>query len=282
MNFDINLEKITEVAQGLLVEYSFRLIGAIAIFLVGKFAVNIILNIVIRLLKKSKLEDTLLLFIKNITRAMLLTVVIVAALDYLGVQTASLVAIMGAAGLAVGLALQGSLSNFGAGVLIIIFRPFKIGDFIDSAGVKGKVAEINIFTTELTTPDNKMVIIPNSKIIGDPITNFSAKGERRIDFVFGIGYDDDILKAKNILTEIIEGDERILKDPAVTIGVLELGDSSVNFAVRPWVKLADYWDVHFDITEKVKLRFDEEGISIPYPQRDVHIYQADAPDSEKK
>jgi small conductance mechanosensitive channel len=205
-----------------------------------------------------------------------MTFIIISALGALGVQTASFIAIIGAAGLAVGFALQGSLANFASGVMLIIFRPFKSGDYVEAGGTSGSVEAIQIFNTTLKTPDNKKVIVPNSQITGDKIVNYSAMDKRRIDLVFGIGYDDNIRQAKEILEKIITEDSRILKDPAPVIAVLELGDSSVNFAVRPWVNTADYWAVYFDITEKVKLTFDENNISIPYPQTDVHIHQVTA------
>jgi small conductance mechanosensitive channel len=175
--------------------------------------------------------------------------------------------------LAVGLALQGSLANFAAGFLLIMFRPFKVGDFIEGAGVMGTVESLQIFTTQLRTPDNKKIIIPNASLTGDNIVNWSATGTRRVDMVFGIGYDDDIDRAKQVINEIIAADERILKDPKPQVAVSELADSSVNFVARPWVKTGDYWSVFFDTTEAVKKRFDAEGISIPYPQSDVHVYQ---------
>jgi small conductance mechanosensitive channel len=203
----------------------------------------------------------------------LLTFVILAALSQIGIQTTSFIAVIGAAGLAVGLALQGSLANFAAGFLLIMFRPFKVGDFIEGAGVMGTVESLQIFTTQLRTPDNKKIIIPNASLTGDNIVNWSATGTRRVDMVFGIGYDDDIDRAKQVINEIIAADERILKDPKPQVAVSELADSSVNFVARPWVKTGDYWSVFFDTTEAVKKRFDAEGISIPYPQSDVHVYQ---------
>ena len=203
----------------------------------------------------------------------LLVFVVLAALGQLGIQTTSFIAVIGAAGLAIGLALQGSLSNFAAGFLMIIFRPFKVGDYIEGAGVAGTVETIHIFTTQLLTPDNKTVIIPNASLTADNITNYSAKGTRRVDFVFGIGYGDDIDKAKKIMADILAKDERIFKDPVPKIALVELADSSVNFVVRPWVKVEDYWDVYFDTTENIKKSFDAEGISIPFPQHDVHVYQ---------
>lgn len=203
----------------------------------------------------------------------LLTFIIIAALATLGVQTTSFIAVIGAAGLAIGFALQGSLSNFAAGVMIIIFRPFKVGDYVEVGGASGTVEAIHIFSTIVNTPDNKKIIIPNSRVSGDTITNYSANDIRRVDLVVGVSYGDDIRKAKQILEKILSEEQRILKDPPFTIGVMELGDSSVNFAVRPWVKTSDYWAVYFDLTERVKTTFDENGISIPFPQRDIHLFQ---------
>ncbi|MGD9331048.1 MAG: mechanosensitive ion channel, partial [Desulfobacterales bacterium] len=218
-------------------------------------------------------DPTLQTFVGNMVYYALLTFVILAALSQIGIQTTSFIAVIGAAGLAVGLALQGSLANFAAGFLLIMFRPFKVGDFIEGAGVMGTVESLQIFTTQLRTPDNKKIIIPNASLTGDNIVNWSATGTRRVDMVFGIGYDDDIDRAKQVINEIIAADERILKDPKPQVAVSELADSSVNFVARPWVKTGDYWSVFFDTTEAVKKRFDAEGISIPYPQSDVHVYQ---------
>ena len=203
----------------------------------------------------------------------LLTFVVIAALAQLGIQTTSFIAIIGAAGLAVGLALQGALANFAAGFLMIIFRPFKTGHYIEGAGVAGVVEEIHVFTTQLRTPDNKTVIIPNAKLMGDNIINYSAKETRRVDLLIGVSYTDDLQKVRKVLQGILEKDDRVLKDPAPMIAVKEFADSSVNFVVRVWVKTENYWDVYFDTTENVKKRFDAEGISIPFPQRDVHLYE---------
>lgn len=256
--------------------YGTKIIGAIAILVLGRIGVGIFTSIVGRLMKKAKVDPTLTKFITSMSKIALMTFVIISALGALGVQTASFIAIIGAAGLAVGFALQGSLANLASGVMLIIFRPFKSGDYVEAGGTSGSVESVQIFNTTLKTPDNKKVIVPNSQITGDKITNYSAMDKRRIDFVFGIGYDDNIKTAKGILEKIIAEDNRILKDPAPVIAVLELGESSVNFAVRPWVNTADYWPVYFDITEKVKLTFDENNISIPYPQSDVHIHQVTA------
>jgi small conductance mechanosensitive channel len=203
----------------------------------------------------------------------LLTFVVLAAINQIGVQTTSFIAIIGAAGLAIGLALQGSLANLAAGVLIILFRPYKVGDYIEGGGVAGTVEEVQIFTTILKTPDNKTIIVPNGQIMGGTITNFSAMAERRIDLVVGVGYDADLDKTRQVLTDLLSADQRILEEPATLIGVVELADSSVNLVVRPWVKTADYWSVYFDLNERIKKRFDVEGITIPFPQRDVHVYE---------
>ncbi len=261
----MNSEELMAKAQEWIALYGLKLVAAILILVIGRIVAKLIKKLITRLMERGNVDKTLIAFTVNLVYALLMTFVIIAALGQLGVQTASFVAIIGAAGLAVGLALQGSLSNFAAGVLMIIFKPFKVGDFIDAAGTAGIVEEIGIFTTQLKTPDNKQIIIPNSSVTGGNITNFSAKETRRVDFVFGVGYGDDLKKVKQVLQDIVDADERILKDPAPTIGLLELGDSSVNFAVRPWVKGADYWAVYFDIMEQVKVRFDEEGITIPFP-----------------
>jgi small conductance mechanosensitive channel len=253
--------------------YGTKIIGAIAILVLGRIAVGVVARIVRKLMVRANTDETLAKFVVSLARIALMTFVIIAALGTLGVQTASFVAVIGAAGLAVGFALQGSLANFASGIMLIIFKPFKVGDFVEAGGTAGVVEAIKIFNTQFKTPDNKKVIVPNSQITGGIITNFSANETRRVDMVFGIGYDDDIKKAKQILERIMGEDERILKDPAATVAVSELADSSVNFAVRPWVKTADYWAVYFDITEKVKLTFDREGISIPFPQTDVHLHQ---------
>lgn len=248
---------------------------AVAIFVIGKILITVILGLVGKILKRSKMDNMLINFILAIANAVLLLVVIVAALDSLGVDTTSLIAIVGAAGLAIGLSLQDSLKNFAAGVMLLLFKPFKEGDFVEVAGVSGIVEKIAIFTSVMRSADNRELIIPNGSIYSDVITNFSARETRRVDMVFGIGYDADLRQAKQLLVDIISEDARILKDPDVVIAVSELADSSVNFIVRPWVNSADYWGVLWDTTEKVKLRFDEAGVSIPYPQMDVHLHKQD-------
>lgn len=252
--------------------YGWNVIGAIAILFFGRIVVGILTGVFKRLMTKAEVDQTLAKFVSSITKIALMTFVIIAALGTLGVQTASFVAIIGAAGLAVGFALQGSLSNFASGVMLIIFRPFKAGDYIEGGGTAGVVESIQIFNTILKTPDNKQVIVPNSGMTGGNIINYSAKEIRRVDLVFGIGYGDDIKAAKETLEKIVKGHKLVLQDPAPTIAVSELGDSSVNFVVRPWVKTPDYWTVVFDITEEVKLTFDKQGISIPFPQRDIHVH----------
>ena len=273
--FDFNADQVSEMMDTYVIPWGINIVMAIVIYIIGKFVVGIVINLLGKLLARAKYNEMLVSFVKSIVRAVLMLFVIVASLDKLGVDTTSMVAILGAAGLAIGLSLQGSLQNFAAGVMLLVFKPFKDGDFVDAGGASGTIKSINIFNTIMTTPDNKEIIVPNGRIYGDNITNYSAKDTRRVDMVVGIGYDADLLKAKNILNEMIEADPRILKDPAPKVAVSELADSSVNFVVQPWVAAADYWGVKFDFTEAVKLRFDAEGISIPFPQMDVHLHKED-------
>ncbi len=252
-------------------EWAVNIAMAAAIFFIGRHIAKFLISWIKRLLLKSKMDDILVRFICSIANGALLLFIIIAALEQLGVDTTSMIAVLGAAGLAIGLALQSSLQNFAAGVMLIVFRPFKAGDFIEAGGTAGVVEKITIFTTVMKTGDNREVIVPNGSIFGGTITNNSARPTRRIDMVFGIGYDDDIKKARDVMLQIIDEDERILKDPAPLVAVAELGASSVNFNVRPWVNSPDYWAVRYDLTEKIKLAFDENGISIPYPQMDVHL-----------
>lgn len=253
--------------------YGLKIIAAVLIFIIGRWVAKVLRSVLERMMRKGKVEETLISFVAHLVYVLLLLIIIIAALNQLGIQTTSFIAIIGAAGLAIGLALQGSLANFAAGVLMIIFRPFKVGDYIEGGGTAGTVEEIQIFNTILKSPDNKIIIVPNAKITGENITNYSARDTRRMDLIFGVSYSDDLQKVKEVLKDILTSDDRILKDPAPTIGVLELADSSVNFAVRPWVQTADYWTIFFDMKEKIKMRFDAEGISIPFPQRDVHLYE---------
>lgn len=258
---------------GLLTVYGLKVVAAIVIFIVGRWVALGLAKIIKRVMIRSKVDETLVSFVRNLSYVALLAFVIIAALNQLGIQTASFIAVLGAAGLAIGLALQGSLANFAAGVLMIIFKPFKVGDYIEGAGTAGTVEKIEIFTTQLKTPDNKTVIVPNSKITGDNIINYTVKGTRRVDLVFGIGYGDDIDKARSIIKEIIGKDERVMKEPEPMIVLSELADSSVNLTVRVWTTVNDYWPFYFDTTETVKKQFDAQGVSIPFPQRDVHIYE---------
>ena len=269
MNIDI--EAILQRVYEYLAQYGFKVIGAIIIFLIGRWLAKIISRWIEKALIKSRFDKTLAKFVKNLSQIVLLVFVVMAALAPLGVETTQFAVVVGAAGLAIGLALQGSLANFASGFLMIIFRPFKVGDFIEAAGVKGTVKEIQIFNTIVNTPDNIRVIIPNAHLTGGNVLNYTINGTRRVDLVVGISYEDDLKKAKQVIEGVLAGDDRVLKDPSPTVAVYELGDSSVNFVVRPWVKSADYWDAYFDITSKVKLALDENGISIPYPQQDVHL-----------
>ncbi|MEJ2139213.1 MAG: mechanosensitive ion channel [Gammaproteobacteria bacterium] len=271
-----NPDQVILVLQEQGTEIGMKLLAAVVIFLVGRWAAHLVVKMVRKALAKTEMEDTLEKFLCNIVNAVLMTVVLIATIGALGVETTSLLAVLGAAGLAVGLALQGSLSNFAAGVLIVMFRPYRVGDFIDAAGVAGSVEEVQIFTTIMKTPDNRRIIVPNSQIMDGIITNVTANDTRRVDLVFGIGYGDDIDKAYKVLQDIVDNDARILKDPAPSIALNALADSSVNFNVRPWCKKEDYWDVYNGVTEQVKRKFDEAGINIPFPQRDVHVYQHSA------
>ena len=255
--------------------YGLKIIIAIVIFYVGRIVARWLSGATENVMTKKGVDEALVHFVAALVYYAILVFAIIAALGQVGIQTASFVAVIGAAGLAIGLAMQGSLSNFAAGVLILLFRPFKIGDYIEAGGEAGVVEKILIFTTELKSPDNKKVIIPNAAVTSGSITNYSANDTRRVDLVMGISYEDDIDKAKALLNDIVKADGRVLPEPAPTIAVVELADSSVNFVVRPWVKTPDYWGVYFDLTETVKKRFDAEGISIPFPQRDVHIHNSE-------
>ena len=251
--------------------YGIKIIGAIVILILGRIAAGIGRRIVGRILEKSKTDPAVISFVGGMTYFLILIFAVLAALAKFGIQTASFIAILGAAGFAIGFALQGSLANFAAGVLILVLRPFKVGHYIDGAGVAGTVKEIQLFTTVLATPDNIKIMVPNGKLFGDTIKNISAFNTRRVDLVIGIGYASNIQKAYDIMMNLIKEDNRILSDPAPKIAVSELADSSVNFVVRPWVKKGDYWDVKFDLTRKIKEAFDENGIEIPFPQQVVHM-----------
>jgi small conductance mechanosensitive channel len=256
-----------------LIDYGIKIIAAVVIFIVGRWVAKLVSRLVRKLLLRANVDETLANFARNLSFYLVLAFVIIAAIDKIGVKTTSLVAVLGAAGLAVGFALQGALSNFAAGVLIVLFKPFRVGDFVEVAGTIGGVEQITIFNTILNHPDNRRLIIPNALITADKITNFTAIDMRRVDMVFGISYGDDIKKAKDILLNLVKSDPRVLKEPEPVVAVSELGDSSVNLVCRPWTKPDNYWDVLFDTTEKGKMELESAGISIPFPQRDVHMIQ---------
>jgi small conductance mechanosensitive channel len=266
-----DVSQIWTQAQDLVAAWGLKVIAAIAIFIIGRWIAKAVRNGVRRMMQKTDVDPIIIGFVSSITYIALLAFVVIAALGQLGIQTTSFIAILGAAGLAVGLALQGSLANFAAGFLMIIFRPFKVGDFIEGAGVAGVVEAIHIFTTTLKTGDNKIIIIPNAKLSGDNIVNYSTQETRRVDMTVGVAYDADLSVVRDVLNDIISKEERVLKDPAPLVAVAELADSSVNFVVRVWTSTADYWGVKFAMTETIKNRFDAEGIGIPFPQRDIHI-----------
>jgi len=267
------MEETIKQIQSLVAAYGLQVIGALATLIIGIWLAKWVSKLSGKFLNKRNVDPTLTKFAVSLVKVALIAFVIISAISQVGIETTSFVAVIGAAGLAVGFALQGSLSNFASGIMLIIFKPIKVGDYIEGGGGAGSVEAIGIFVTTLTTPDNKVIYIPNSTLTGSNIVNYSTKDKRRVDMVFGIGYSDDIDKAKSVIQSIIENDSRILKDPAPQIVVGELGDSSVNFKVRPWVNSADYWGVYFDTTETVKKKFDKQGISIPFPQRDVHLFQ---------
>lgn len=249
-----------------------NVIFAILIFLVGRMVAKGIIKVTKVLLDKSKVDAMLIDFIASILGALLLLFVIIASLSQLGVDTTSLVALIGAAGIAIGLALKDSLQNFASGVMLILFKPFQVGHFVEAAGVMGTIESIGIFSTQFRTGDNKTIIVPNGNLYKGTIINYSSKPTRRVDMVFGIGYDDDIALTKSILGQLLEEDERVLTEPAPVVNIAQLGASSIDFNVRPWVKSDDYWPVKWDMNEKVKKAFDAAGIGIPYPQMDVHLY----------
>ena len=267
-------EEIVSQITTLISAWGLRVVGAIAVLLVGRWISGILRRGARRGLERANTDPTLVPFLSGIVYYLALAVVLIAVLGLFGIETTSLVAVLGAAGLAIGLALQGSLSNFSSGVMLLAFRPFKKGDFVEVAGTKGSVQEVGIFTTVLNTPDNVRIIVPNSSIYGATITNYSAYETRRIDLVIGVGYGDDLSTAEAVLRRVVEGDERVLSDPPAQIAVSELGDSSVNFVVRPWSRSEDYWALRFDLTRRIKEELEREGCSIPFPQRDVHLFQA--------
>jgi len=267
-----NLNDYSYAAWGLIQTWGLKLVYAVVILIIGLWIIKRIDKLVRKALGKKEIEPSLSSFLISLLDITLKILLVITIASMLGIQMTSFIAILGAAGLAVGMALSGTLQNFAGSVIILIFKPFKVGDFIEAQGHMGTVKEIQIFNTILNTPDNKQVIIPNGGLATGSMTNYSAMPTRRVDMKFGIGYSDDIDKARDILKRLLEEDERVLKDPAPFVAVQELGDSSVNFVVRPWVEAANYWGLYFDYTEKVKKSFDAEGISIPFPQRDVHLF----------
>jgi small conductance mechanosensitive channel len=270
------MEKFDEIINNLVslaIAYGLKLLLAVITLIVGLWLIKLLLRALGRGMEHRSIEPTLSKFLGSLLSVFLKILLLVTVISMVGVEMTSFIAILAAAGLAVGMALSGTLQNFAGGVIIILFRPFRVGDFIEAMGFMGTVKEIQIFNTVLTTVDNKTIIIPNGGLSGSPMTNFSTEPRRRVDFTFGIGYNDDINHAKKVIQSLIDADPRILQDPAPFIAVLELGDSSVNIVVRVWANSPDYWGIFFDMNENVKKSFDKEGISIPYPQRDVHIYQ---------
>lgn len=268
----MNLENVMEKLTAMAVEYGPKLVGAILVLIVGGWVIKSLTRAFGKMLDKRKTESSLKPFLKGIISTLLKVMLILSVLGMVGIQMTSFIAILGAAGLAIGMALSGTFQNFAGGVMILIFKPYKVGDVIDAQGHIGKVHEIQIFNTILKTPDNKTIIIPNAGLSTSSMTNYSTEEKRRVDWTFGIGYGDDAEKAKAVIKRLADEDERILKDPEVFIALSELGDSSVNFVVRAWVNAADYWDVFFTMNEKIYKTFASEGLNIPFPQMDVHVH----------
>lgn len=264
---------VTTQTAGL--DFGMKALIALVIFFVGRVVAGLVTRGLRNVMQSQEVDKILETFVCNLAYWALMIFVIIATINQIGVQTTSLIAVMGAAGLAVGLALQGSLANFAAGVLIVMFRPYRVGDFVEAAGIAGAVLQVQILTTILKTGDNKQIIVPNGQIMSSIITNYSANETRRVDMTIGVSYDDDLDKVRSTIQELVNADDRILKDPECLIAVAALADSSVNFTVRPWVKTADYWGVMFDMTEAIKKRFDKEEISFPFPQQDVHLYKSE-------
>lgn len=273
-----NLEGLLKQAPDLIMNYGLKILFALVIFFVGKYFSGVAQKVVRKLLNSRKVDPTVVSFVANLSWAVVFVFTIIATLGQIGVQTASLVAVIGAAGLAVGLALQGSLSNFASGVLMVLFRPCRVGDYIEAAGIAGTVDEITIFSTKLRTPDNKVIVAPNSSIMNGTITNYSASENRRIDLVICVSYTADLAQTKKVLTEILDNNQYVLKEPGYTVGLSELASSSINFVVRPWIKTADYWTARFEILEQIKNALDAADIEIPFPQMDIHVKQL--PDSK--
>lgn len=267
MDLESVYQQLVQFATG----YGIKIIGAVLILIIGRFVAGFVRRGVRKILTAKEVDPAVVSFTASLSYFLVITMAVIASLAKFGVETTSFVAVIGAAGFAIGFALQGSLANFAAGILILVLRPYRVGDFIEAAGVSGSVKEIQLFTTVLATPDNIRILVPNGKVYGEVIKNITANPTRRVDMVIGIGYTSSIKKAYELLNEIIASDNRVLEDPAPTVAVAELADSSVNFIVRPWVKKEDYWAVKFDLTEKIKHSFDEHDIEIPFPQRSIHM-----------
>lgn len=268
-----DMQAILETGAGVVSTYALRVVGALTVLIIGRMVAGMLRRSVRKALDRTNLDRTLVPFLTNMVYYALLAFVVVAVLNLFGVQTTSLIAVLGAAGLAVGLALQGTLSNFASGVMLLIFRPFKVGDFVEAGGQGGSVKEIGVFATTLATADNVRIVMPNAAIYGQVIKNYSVNDTRRIDFTMGISYNDDIGTAIRTMQGIMDADERVMKDPSPLIGVHELADSSVNLVVRPWCKREDYWMLRLDLTRRFKEGLEAAGCNIPYPQTDVHLHQ---------
>ncbi len=265
------IQEIATRIGGIMAEYGLKVLGAILIFLIGRYVAKLLSKVLVQVLTKAKVDPTLVPFIENLGYTVMLVFVVIAALGQAGVQTTSLIAVLGAAGLAIGLALQGSLANFASGVLLLVFKPFRVGDFVEISGVKGTVQAVQIFNTVLNSPDNVRIVVPNGAVTGGSILNYTINGTRRVDLTVSVSYGDDLKKARRVIDGVLAADPRILAEPAPVVGVHEMASSSVNFVVRPWVKATDYWKVYWDLTEKLKVAIDENGLTIPFPQQDVHI-----------
>lgn len=269
----MSVQEVLNQVIGIAVEYGPKLIGAIAVWIIGGWIIKALTKAFTKIMVKRNIDESLKPFLKGIVATLLKAMLVISVLGMVGIEMTSFIAILGAAGLAVGLALSGTLQNFAGGVMLLIFKPFKVGDLIDAQGYLGTVNEIQIFNTILKTPDNKTIIIPNGGLSTSAMTNYSTEDKRRVDWTIGIGYGDDANKAQEVIKKICNEDSRILKDPEVFIAVSELADSSVNFAVRAWVKSEDYWAVFFDMNKKVYEVFGKEGLNIPYPQMDIHLHK---------
>ncbi|MBN8413324.1 mechanosensitive ion channel [Halomonas denitrificans] len=268
----LNVDALVAFASTTGLQFLINLVAAAAIFIIGRWVAKAVHRVVIKGMERANVEPLLIKFLGNILYALLLIFVVLAAISRIGIQTASLIAVIGAAGLAVGLALQGSLANFAAGVMVIIFRPYRIGDYVEAGGVSGTVEDVQIISTELSTPDNRKIIVPNGQMMSGAVVNYSAHATRRVDLAVGVGYDDNIDTVRRVLESVVADDPRVLSEPKPNIRMNAMGDSSITWIVRPWVQASDYWSVYWEMTEEIKRRFDREGISIPFPQRDVHLY----------